>query len=288
SASSVHEEKAGHSETQLEPDAGYRKILAEPGICVTIPFGQFKGDITPQLRHAERLSDGDSIDCYVQIYEARQTIAVAFIAGAELGDQSLQSHFHPLTRDKARMLGVPQLFKPTRRPFEMQASTRQIYAGQRVYHLRPVFDPTAERDTTSGRQSEPSSKKTLRTDIPRQYLNPAQFIYSREEVLYDMKGVPGTLAPRAGILSRWLLIYPLRMAMALGVAIVSGRRMKKWRTMLAGKSRDEQLWAVTPPRGFSRHPTVRRWAEETLAQAGHDPTRMLVEWEVFWRRKGWR
>src|SRR5262249_37185700 len=36
SASSVHEEKAGHSETQLEPDAGYRKILAEPGICVTI------------------------------------------------------------------------------------------------------------------------------------------------------------------------------------------------------------------------------------------------------------
>src|SRR5262249_43154446 len=175
-------------------------------------------------------------DCYAQIYEARQTVSAASVAAAELGDQSLQSHFHPLTRDKARMLGVPQLFRPTRRPFEMQASTRQIYAGQRVYHLRPVFDPTADRDTTSGCQSEPSSKKTLRTDIPQQYLNPMQFKYSREEVLYDMKGVMGTLAPEAGAIARWFLIYPLRLAKVVVAALLSRGRMKKWRAMLQAKT----------------------------------------------------
>ena len=37
--------------------------------------------------------------------------------------------------------------------------------------------------------------------------------------------------------------------------------------------------------GFAYHPTVRRWAAETLAAAGYDPAHMLAEWEVFWRRK---
>jgi hypothetical protein len=53
-----------------------------------------------------------------------------------------------------------------------------------------------------------------------------------------------------------------------------------------GKSLDEQLWAVTPPSGFSYHPVVRPWAEEILTKARYDPARMLAEWEVFWRRKG--
>jgi len=63
--------------------------------------------------------------------------------------------------------------------------------------------------------------------------------------------------------------------------------MKKWRAMLKGKSLDDQLWAVTPPRGFSYHPAVRRWAGEALTQAGYDPERMLLEWEILWRRRRW-
>jgi hypothetical protein len=62
--------------------------------------------------------------------------------------------------------------------------------------------------------------------------------------------------------------------------------MKKWRGLLGGKSLDEQLWAVTPPRGFPYHPAVRRWAGEMLTHAGFDPVQMFVEWEIFWRRKG--
>jgi hypothetical protein len=118
-------------------------------------------------------------------------------------------------------------------------------------------------------------------------VNPLQFKYSREEVLYDMKGLPGTLPPNSGALVRWLFVYPLRLLKALITLISSSGRMKKWRVMLGGKSPDEQLWVVTPPRGFSYHPTARRWAEETLTQAGYDPGHMVVEWEIFWRRKGW-
>jgi hypothetical protein len=56
--------------------------------------------------------------------------------------------------------------------------------------------------------------------------------------------------------------------------------------MLGGKGLEHQLWTVTPPRGFVYHPTVRRWAAETLTKAGYDPAHKLAEWEVFWRRKG--
>jgi hypothetical protein len=27
--------------------------------------------------------------------------------------------------------------------------------------------------------------------------------------------------------------------------------------------------------------------EETLTQVGYDPARLLIAWEIFWRRKGW-
>ena len=277
-------------EVHGEMRRGYRKILADPGLYLEIPYGRIKNEIAPQLQHAGRLRDGDLIECYAQIYEAQRALPTAEIAARELGNSGLDWQLHPFARDMAQKLGVPELFKSTGYPFETQASTRQLYAGQRVYCIRPTFDPTAERETESGSQSPapPKQDLALRAEIPQQYLNPIQFKYSREEVLYDMRGLLGTLAPDAGTLVCWLLIYPLRITMSLGAAIVSGRRLKKWRTMLAGKSSDEQLWAVTPPRGFSHHLAVRRWAEETLALEGYDARIMIIEWEIFWRRKGWK
>ena len=84
-----------------------------------------------------------------------------------------------------------------------------------------------------------------------------------------------------------MFIYPLRLLKVIRIVISSGRQLKKWRAMLKGKTPDEQLWAVTPPRGFSYHPLVRRWAEATFTEAGYDPAHMLAEWEIFWRRRGW-
>ena len=62
--------------------------------------------------------------------------------------------------------------------------------------------------------------------------------------------------------------------------------MKKWHALLSGKTADEQLWAVKPPRGAFADTRIRRWAEQTLQLGGYDVARMLVEWEIHWRRKG--
>jgi hypothetical protein len=56
--------------------------------------------------------------------------------------------------------------------------------------------------------------------------------------------------------------------------------------LLSGKSADEQLWAVRPPKGGVFHSAIRDWAYKTLETAGYDPRTMLLEWEIFWRRKG--
>jgi hypothetical protein len=190
--------------------------------------------------------------------------------------------------DKAQALGAPQLFKPTSEQFETRAANMHIYAGQRVYRLWPVFDPTVERAKSSPTIAKPEEPApTPRHQIPPQYLNPLQFKYSREEVLYDMKSALGTLPPESSALACCFLIYPMRALKALFAFIPSKGRMKKWRAMLIGKDGDQQLWAVTPPRGFSYNTAVRRWAEYTLSKAGYDGQRMLLEWEIFWRRKGW-
>ena len=291
-------EAANHSKTPSRPapapaapdetSPGYRKILADPGLYLKLPWSNIKGEMTRQVKHPERLSDADEVECYAQIYEAQRTLAAADLASVELGDGALHADLHPLTLGKARMLGTPQLFKPASHPFETRASTRQIHAGQRVYRLWPLFDPSAERPAKPGRESAASSKKdvVLRMEVPREYLNTTQFRHSREEVLYDMKGMLGTLPPEARALARWFLIYPLRVVKALATATFTRRRLKKWRAMLNGKDPDRQLWAVTPPRGFSHNPAVRSWAEQTLGNAGYDAQRMLPEWEIFWRRTG--
>jgi hypothetical protein len=96
----------------------------------------------------------------------------------------------------------------------------------------------------------------------------------------------GTLPSRYGWLARSLFVHPMRLLKAMLTVLSNGSRIRKWRTLLANKAADEQLWAVSPPHGFTYDWRVRRWAEETLALAGYDLARMVVEWEVYWRRRG--
>ena len=56
--------------------------------------------------------------------------------------------------------------------------------------------------------------------------------------------------------------------------------------LLNGKSADEQLWSVRPPRGGLTHRFLLAWAQNALQLAGYDPRNMLTEWHIFWRRKG--
>jgi len=114
----------------------------------------------------------------------------------------------------------------------------------------------------------------LKTAIPEQWIKPWEFQISREEALYDMRSAASS---RGGLL-----------ALIRGLTNRFGNRevWRKWQALLAGKSLDEQLWAVRPPRGMIARPAVRAWAIHALEQAGYDPRVMLVEWEIYWRRKG--
>jgi len=110
--------------------------------------------------------------------------------------------------------------------------------------------------------------------VPAEYLKPWEFRFTRDEVLYDMT-VASTLQGKL-----------TRIATRLRDAFAWARQSRKWRTILAGKSAQAQLWGVPPPKGWRTAPVMREWARRTLEIAGSDPSVMLVEWEVFWRRKG--
>jgi len=118
----------------------------------------------------------------------------------------------------------------------------------------------------------------LKTAIQEQWIKPWEFQISREEALYDMRAARfsrGGLLAFIRSLTRWFGHRPAWRE--------AGR---KWQALLAGKSLDEQLWDVRPPRGMIARPAVRDWALQTLERAGYDPRVMLAEWEIFWRRKG--
>ena len=42
------------------------------------------------------------------------------------------------------------------------------------------------------------------------------------------------------------------------------REFRKWQILLCGKSLEEQLWAVRPPKGGLSHPGVREWAQQDV------------------------
>ena len=83
------------------------------------------------------MRDDDLLECYVQLYEAQRTIPAAQLAALALGHAAFATQLQQLTHAKAQMLGAAELFKPTHEPFEMRGHSRQVYAGQRVYRLRP-------------------------------------------------------------------------------------------------------------------------------------------------------
>ena len=140
-------------------------------------------------------------------------------------------------------------------------------------------DDPPEAAGAAGRRPDPPSTKTVRRP---------SFRHSRQQVLDKMRSPLGTLPAPGPALWRWLIVYPLRVLKTLLVLLISPLRMRQWRKRLIEKSWLEQLWRVPPPRGFSYHPAVRRWAEETLGRVGYQRPGMFQEWEIFWRRQGLR
>jgi hypothetical protein len=179
----------------------------------------------------------------------------------------------------------------TRRP-PMAAMRRpgDVMPNERVFRLQVESDPTVDdaplhKDNRPGHPTathwtpsrvpggnEPG-KDSIKRAIPERMIKPWEFRISREEALYDMN-VAKSFGGYFTALARWLK------------AFVVGGEMKKWRLLLSGKSAEEQLWSVRPPSGGVSRAAIREWARRTLEAAGYDSQTMLLEWEIFWRRKG--
>jgi hypothetical protein len=164
--------------------------------------------------------------------------------------------------------------------------------NERLFRLLVANDPTVDVATakkrlrsnaantsapsidSQGKGLEASMQSTaLRQAIPSCYLKEWEFKIGREEAAYDMNAKP-TLFSALHSFVRRLRIFKLR------------NEFRKWQILLAGKTGDDQLWAVRPPAGMLDHPSIREWAKTTLQLAGYDSVKMISEWEVFWRRKG--
>lgn len=135
-------EKDSNTE-QPQKQQGYRKIFADNGIRLDVQFGKVKNEVAPHMRNPEKLNEKDLIDIYLQIYECLWTIPVADIAAIELGNSKSHRFFRPFTQRKSQMLGLHHLYKPTRHAIDKQNCARKVHAGQRLYRLWPVFDPTS-------------------------------------------------------------------------------------------------------------------------------------------------
>jgi hypothetical protein len=162
---------------------------------------------------------------------------------------------------------------------------------ERVFRLQVAQDPTADdvvpeeqqpaidlspKELSASHNQPPVSQSGLglKTAIPERYIKPWEFRSTRDEALYDMN-VRATFAGWFSSLTGWLQRW------------TKGRReLKKWQFLLNGKSADDQLWVIPLPKGGVSHPSIRDWAFRTLETAGYDPRSMLLEWEIFWRRKG--
>jgi hypothetical protein len=152
-----------------------------------------------------------------------------------------------------------------------------VLPGERLFRLQLASDPTADETEPENPAPAPAAANmpcTLKTSIPERFLKPWEFHLSREEALYDLSCAstfPGWLS---GKLRRLVRCVAFR------------SELRRWQVLLSGKSIDEQLWSVRPPRGGLTHRFVQSWAKNAIELAGYDPRNMLTEWQIFWRRKG--
>ena len=280
-------DKEDHLASQHAGGIGYRKLFADPGQWRVVWWGEFKEILARQLAHPERLRDTYRLPCYVQVIETERTVAIEELATIYKSENKTHSPLYLLTEDLAAKLDLILPLRPapavgTARP------QNTLLAYERVFRLVAANDPTIDvgsiksklQSTSSTTESheikkdtEPSAKApVLKDTIPSRFMKDWEFKLSREEASYDMKAKPtlGELILKA---CQRLNFFKRR------------QQIRKWQTLLAGKSADEQLWAVRPPAGMVADSFVRVWAEKTLELSGYDSRKMMTEWEIFWRRK---
>ena len=265
-----------------------RKLLQDPGEWRVVCWGDFKDLLAGQLSHPERLRDSHRLSCYVQVYEITKAQRIESIAREVLGKADSDRQLCPLNLDMAtRLQLLPLLQRRPHIPPQMRRERGLLLPNDRLFRLQLISDPTADRGAKnqSHTDSQPNGTssaevasargstleaRVMKNAIPERFLKPWEFQLSREEALYDvnLEGPFNRLIQRA---KAW---------------VRSRRQFQKWQALLSGKSLEEQLWSVRPPKGSISDPTVQDWVRKTLEKAGYDSAAMFIEWQVYWRRKG--
>src|SRR5262249_8814935 len=137
-----------------------------------------------------------------------------------------------------------------------------------------VVEPVPNEPATTPVVASSGLRTSMRKSIPEQFNKPWDFRFTREQALYEMNVASAFAGPLRRL---WHGIKRL---------FAGKGELRKWQALLYGKNLDEQLWGARPPRGSLERPEVREWARRTLEMAKYDPSQGLLEWEVFWRRKG--
>ena len=263
----------------------WRELSPASARSRVVRFGEFKAILAPRLVHPERLRDAHRLACRVRVFESGRVRRFDTLASEILRGASGQ--LLPLTPALAAKLEIVELVPPRSVHAKADPELGLILPGERVVWLEVCDDPTALAPpipprTTTTPDPPPAAavaappmaeargpKKT----IPDRFLAPWQFAVSRDEALYDLN-MEAARFGLGSLIDRWL------------GAARSGREFRKWQILLTGRSLDDQLWAVRPPRRGLSNRLVRDWARRTLEAAGYDPGAMLLEWEIYWRRKG--
>lgn len=257
-----------------------------------VQLGPFREVLGPQLLHPERLRDQHRLRCRVRVYEATRaqrvdTLRTELFKGA--GGQLL-----PLTGALAARLELTDLISHPRTA-AMHHEPGLVFPGERLVKLEVIEDPTAvvsppRSDTRAPAVTEapaaplpvvaapdpPSEMRPVnlpKKTIPDRFLGPWQFTMTREEAMYDLDA-GRTKSPLARVIAR------------VRARLTSRGDFHKWQILLAGKNLEDQLWAVRPPRGGLSNDAVRRWARLTIEATGYDADATMLEWEIFWRRRG--
>jgi hypothetical protein len=283
--------------TERSSDFRSRRFFANPGLPRVVELGRFRALLASQLSHPERLRDPHRLACHVQIYESLLEQRADEFFEAIQRDAAPRIPIRPLDSEAIAVLGLAPFLQ--RHPHPVVRASRApsfIQPFERFFSLRVISDPTADA-STSAKATKPAvsndevasrvperpvqSAIPVATDvsprlkeIPHRFQNPWEFQLTRDEALYDMGIDKLSSSSFHKLLSR------------IGGWAQRRREFRKWSALLNGKSMEDQLWGVRPPSNAIGDVTIREWARQTLELAGYDPASMMLEWEIFWRRKG--
>jgi hypothetical protein len=292
---------AGHP---MRARSGLRCLLPRPGVKRAVSFGEFKSQLSAQLAHPERLRDTHRLPCCVQLYRVTLAQPRLDVAKRLHGAGATAADLLMFTPDVARRLQLPPPRHAPPRTGEARQESPWLNAGEEVVELRVIHDHTQDAGREEGAPAprEPATAKLpaapsappapqpivipragaappapsaplIRTEIPPRFLMPPDFKLTREEALFDMAVAATTRGPLEAI---------KRIARKL----TRRGELERWRALLDGHERDEQLWQVRPPHAALSDRRSRDWVRRALMLGGYDTGHMLREWELYWRRRG--